>query len=446
MLLPVIGYETNQPQKAGYLFYDAFRRDTQAWDLAQSSGSLMTAFDEKLVSDQYGGLLWMSSFIYRHLSPDAHRPLLLTLLAALIGALGVVFVWVAAVHFNSEHIARISALVFAFFPEAILQGAAQMREPFLMTFIAMAFYGLLEWQTSRSRLSWLWIGLALGGMLLVSPGFVLVTLVVAAGWLYFSEDKRRVPWQVVGVAAGIFILALFAVSLSWENLVSANGAGPLGIIGNWARETAKWNLEILKGSSGIVQLLFENFPPVLRIPFVAVYGILQPVLPAVFFEPAVPFWQFLGIARAFGWYLILPLLAYAPIAALRMSDDSQKRRWLWLGLVVWVWILIASVRGGADQWDNPRYRVILLCWQGLLVAQAWLSIQRGWDRWFMRILAVEAVLVLVFGHWYMFRYWKIGFNVGIRNTLLTAIVLSLLIVIVDWLFERGKSMTSQRHI
>src|SRR5258706_562662 len=55
IFLPVIGYADSEPQKAGYLFYDAFRRDTQAWDLASSSSSLAEAFDEKLVSDQYGG-------------------------------------------------------------------------------------------------------------------------------------------------------------------------------------------------------------------------------------------------------------------------------------------------------------------------------------------------------------------------------------------------------
>jgi len=462
VLEPRIGYD-NQVNKAGYLFTDAFTRDNQAWDLAQSSNSLMTAFDEKLVSDQYGGLLWLSSLTYRYLSSDAHRPLLLTLLAALIGALGAAFVWAAGKRISDENSARVSAIIFAFFPESILQGAAQMREPFLMTFIALAFYGLVEWQASHSRLSWLWMGLALAGMLLISPGFALVTLIAAAGWLYFSDDSRRIPWQAIAVALGVFALAFVAVSLSWNSLVAAQGGGFLGIIGNWARETAKWNMDLLKHSSGIVQLLFENFPPVLRTPFVAVYGILQPVLPAVIFEPSVPFWQILGIVRALGWYLLLPFLVYAPFSPplhppifAQLNSGSTKNEpgrkwgerggWLWLGLVVWAWILIASVRGGADQWDNPRYRVILLCWQAMLAAQAWNSIRQGWDRWFIRILAVEAVLVVVFSHWYIFRYLKIGFNIGIRNTLLLAIGLSVLLVAGDWLIEKRKGQPHERKI
>ena len=467
VLEPRIGYD-NEVNKAGYLFTDAFNRDGQAWDLATSSNSLMNAFDEKLVSDQYGGMLFISALTYRTLSPDAHRPLLVTLLAALFGALGAVFVWGAGqrisraastdyadytdeirkknlrksvksvdkVFFNNTIIAT---LIFAFFPEAILLGAAQMREPFLMTFIAMAFYGLLEWQASRARLHWLWMGLALTGMLLVSPGFILITLVGAAGWLYFSQGSRRIPWQVIVGALAVFALAFVVLSLSWSSLVTAN-SGPLGVIGNWARETVKWNQKLIESSSGIVQLLFKNFPSSLQLPFIAIYGLLQPVLPAVIFEPSAPFWQVLGIIRAVGWYLMLPFLAYAPFAT-RSMDAAQKRRWLWLALLMWAWALIASLRGGADQWDNPRYRVILLGWQVLVVAQTFLSLKQAQGRWLFRILMVESVLLLVFTHWYMYRYLSIGFNIGIRNTLALALGGSILLVLADWLVEKHKTKT-----
>ena len=441
--LPIIGYGS-PTEKAGYLFYDAYSRDNQAWDLATSSNSLLSAFDQKQVSDQYGGMLWASAFVYRYLSPDIHRPLLITLVAALIGTLGVAFVWAAGRHYAGENIARLAALVLAFFPEAILQGAAQMREPFLMTFIAMAFYGVVEWQATRRRFAWFWVGLSLVGMLLVSPGFVLVTLVAVAGWLYFGGDRRGIPWQAVVAALGVFLLAFIVLSLSWNSLVSVRSAGPFSILGDWARETANWNLETLKHSSGIVQLLFDNFPPALRMPFVAVYGILQPVLPAAVFEPAIFFWQFLGIIRALGWYLLLPFILYAPISAWQIRDGSQRRRWLWLSLVVWVWILIASIRGGGDQWDNPRYRVILLCWQAMIAAQAWFDLRRAGNRWFIRILEVEGVLLLVFGYWYMHRYLKMGLEFGIRNTLAAAIGLSLLIVLGDWLVERLRARRLKR--
>jgi 4-amino-4-deoxy-L-arabinose transferase-like glycosyltransferase len=434
ILLPRVGFES-KPQQAGYLFFDAYRRDSQAWDLAQSGKPLSRAFDQKYASDQYGGLLWMSAFAYRYLSIGTHQPLLVVLLAALIGSLGVLFVYLAARQLMDEKTALFSALIFAFFPEAILQGASQMREPFLMTFVAMAFYGLVEWQATRAKLTWLWMALALAGMLFISPGFVLVTLVAAAGWLYLSESKRKIPWQAVVVAIGIFILALVAVAASWDSLVTAKGGGVLGIIGNWARETAKWNAYVLGRSSGIVQLLFQALPPVLATPFVTVYGILQPVLPAALLEPTVPFWQILGIIRALGWYLLLPFVAFAPFSAGTQLSGQQRRGWLWLSLVVWGWIIIAAVRGGGDQWDNPRYRVILLGWIAMLAAQAFYAAK---SRWFWRIVAVEAIILLVFGHWYSWRYLGFGFNLGIRNTLAIAIGLAFLVVLGDWLWQRFK--------
>jgi hypothetical protein len=466
-LLPRVGYES-KPQQAGYLFFDAYRRDSQAWDLAQSSKPLLRAFDDKFSSDQYGGLLWMSAFIYRYLSAGSHQPLLVVLLAALMGSLGVIFVFLTARRLTGERsrIPTLSALIFAFYPEAILLGASQMREPFLMTFIAMAFYGLTEWQATRKKSPWVWISIALAGMLFISPGFVVVTLVALAGWYYFSGSaagtsvERKIPWQVVAGALGLLILALLVVAASWESLVAAKGSGLFGVIGNWARATARWNAYLLGRSSGIVQLLFQALPPALALPFVAGYGVLQPVLPAVILEPGIPFWQTLGIFRALGWYLLLPLIAFAPIAvgrlsagstrktvkapiskasvqtSARVSDGTHARAWLWLSLVVWVWIFIAALRGGGDQWDNPRYRVILLAWMAPLAALALSQIRTTAGRWFWRICGVEAIILLVFGHWYSWRYLGFGFNFGIRNTLVIAIGLSVLVVLGDWLWQR----------
>ena len=449
--LPVAGYDS-KTQQAGYLFFDAYRRDSQAWDLAQSSKPLMKAFDEKFASDQYGGLLWTSAFIYRYLSGGAHQPLLVVLLGALIGALGVPFVFLAAKRLAGERTALISALLFAFFPEAILLGASQMREPYLMTFIPMFFYGFTEWQSGPGSLPsrkapwqvWLWMILALAGMLFISPAFAAVSLGVAAGWLFFADSaraktERKIPWQVLAVGAGVFVLALLVLAASWSSLVASKGGGLFGTLGGWARETTRLNAYLLGRSSGIVQLLFQALPTALALPFVAAYGILQPVLPAAIFEPSIPFWQTLGILRALGWYLLLPLVAFSPIAAAALPGGQRRNQWLWLSLVVWVWIFIAALRGGGDQWDNPRYRVILFGWIVMLAAIAGQQIKSGVGRWFWRICSVEAIILLVFGHWYTWRYLGLGFNIGIRNTLLLAIGLSILVVLADWLWARRKA-------
>jgi hypothetical protein len=362
-------------------------------------------------------------------------PLMMVFLAALVGSLGGIFVYLAAKQLFDPKTALLASGLFLFYPDSILFGAAQMREPFLMTFIAMAFYGLITWQETHSRTSWLWIVAALAGMLFISPGFALVTLVVLAGWLFFGGQGRKIPWQAVVVAVGIFIVALVVLSASWDALVAAKGGGVLGIIGNWARETAKWNAQVLKRSSGIVQLLFENLPRGLAMPFVTIYGILQPVLPAAVIEPGLPFWQALGTFRALGWYALLPFVAFAPFSAGTLPSGPRRRQWVWLSLIVWVWIIIAAVRGGGDQWDNPRYRVILLAWMALLVAQ---TVYAAKTRWFGRILVVEGIILLVFTHWYVWRYLGVGFNLGIRNSLAVALGAASLLVVGDMLWQARK--------
>jgi hypothetical protein len=92
ILLPVYGYDDADDQ-AGYIFTDAHRRDDQAWELASSEHPILDAFSSKYASDQYGGLLALSAFVYRYLSPDEQRPLILILLSALVAALGVPFLW-----------------------------------------------------------------------------------------------------------------------------------------------------------------------------------------------------------------------------------------------------------------------------------------------------------------------------------------------------------------
>lgn len=441
LLLPAIGYDTEQ-QNAGYVFFDSFRRDTQAWELARSDSPILEAFDEKHYTDQYGGLLALSALTYRLFSPDAHRPLLVVMLGALTAVLGLPFFWKSARRLSSEKTARLALWIFALYPEGILQGSAQMREPFLITFMTLAFYGLLEWQASHRRREWAWIGLGLAGMLLVNPGIALLTLVILAGWVWLGREETHIPWLALGIAVAVFMIALIVVGSSWESLRSIQGGGPLATIGGWFQRAAKWQSGTTEASSGIVQLLFQNLPAWIHIPFLAVYGVTQPVLPAVFVEPALPFWKMLGIARALGWYALLPLLMYAPIAAgSRLgvgSEPGQRRAWGWLAAVVWAWVLIASIRAGGDQWDNPRYRVILLTFQALLAAEAWFHWRASRSPWLWRILAVEGISILVISYWYATRYLKVFVHLGVRNILTIAIALAVCIFLGGWAWDRWR--------
>lgn len=440
-LLPQYGHGSDA-EKAGYVFYDALRRDTAAWELAQSDQPLTEAFSGKHESDQYGGLLAFSAFIYRYLSPAAHQPLWVVFFSAMAGSLGLVFAVLTAKQALGESAARRVGWIMALFPESILLGASQMREPFIILFLTMGFYGLLRWRITP-KMSALWSALSLAGLLAISPGFAALLIVICLGWLFF--DGRKISWKFVLAALGIFILALVVLSASWQNLVTAR-SGPLGVFGNWARETARWNAYILGRSSGIVQLLFENLPPALQMPFVTVYGILQPVLPAVIVEPSLPFWQILGIFRAAGWYALLPILGYAPFTAWKLTDERQRRLWLWISAAVWVWIVVAAVRGGGDQWDNPRYRIILVAWMAMLAALSCEQLKLTRDRWFLRILAVEAIIITMFGHWYLYRHLGIGFNLGIRNTLAITIGLAVVAVLGDWFWHKQKKVSAKHPL
>lgn len=436
--LPNVGYGS-QPEQAGYLFLDAYRRDSQARELALSGQPLSKAFDEKFSSDQYGGLLWLSALLYRFVNES---PLGMVFLAALVGSLGGIFVFLAARPLFDKKIALLATLIFLFYPDSILFGASQMREPFLMTFAAMAFYGLtgaahvgnLRRQISDLR-SWLWNVIAIAGMLFISPGIALVTIVALAGWVFWGGQGRKIPWQAVVLATGLFVAGVAALTASWDSLVAVKSGGMFGIVGDWARETAKWNADVLKRSSGIVQLLFESLPRGLAMPFVVVYGSLQPVLPAALIEPGNPFWQGLGILRALGWYLLLPFAAYAPFSAGMLPNVQKRKQTAWLAILVWVWIFIAAMRGGGDQWDNPRYRVILLAFMAISAAQAFYALK---TRWFWRILWVEAIILITFTHWYVWRYLKVGFNLGIRYTLAIALGASILLVGADLLWQARK--------
>ena len=128
-----------------------------------------------------------------------------------------------------------------------------------------------------------------------------------------------------------------------------------------------------------------------------------------------------------------------------MADKRQRLAWLWLWLATWIWILLASARAGGDQWDNPRYRVILLIFQAILVVKALAWQRLTHDRWLGRILAVEGVFLVLFGYWYFAR--KTGLNLKVFNIfeVFAAIAfISAVIFITGWLRDRRQVKKEKR--
>ena len=246
--LPINGHNSAD-DKAGYVFTDAHRRDDQAWGLASSSKPLWSAFDKSYYTDQYGGLLAFSSFTYRFLSPDAHRPLLIIVLAALTAALGVPFLYKATRLLFNDQVAIVSSWFFVLYPKSILTGGAQMREPFLLTFISMSLWGFADWlkqgQSVGLSLSkghgWIWMAIGFVGMLMVSPAIALATLVIFAVWVYLRGEYKQIPWQALVVLAVIFVLGLFVLSWGLNRSRDFGAASPVGVIFDWFRASAKWD-------------------------------------------------------------------------------------------------------------------------------------------------------------------------------------------------------------
>jgi hypothetical protein len=437
LALPVNGF-SDADDKAGYVYTDAHHRDDQAWKLAKSEKPILNAFSKEYSSDQYGGLLAFSAFTYRYISPDSHRPLILILLSALVGALGLPFLW-KAVHLKwGQKVAVASGWIFALYPEGILLGGSSMREPYLMLFSTFTLWGFLSWQSlyvvEKRRLldqrSLIWLGLGILGMLLVSPVVGLVTILLYAGWIYFTSERGHLSWWGVLAIALVFIAGLFLLASALDRQGNLGGGTPLGVVNNFLREAIKLDVHHLERGSGWVQKLFDQMPAWLRLPFVLVYGIFQPVLPAALVEPTTLTWRIIAITRALGWYSLLPGLILSFLAAADHKSGPERKLLIWLSLVVWGWIFLTSLRGGADQWDNPRYRSILFLWQALLVGYVWVWWREIRNVWVGRVIAMEIVFLLVFGQWYANRYYHFGPQLPFAQ--MVVIILGIWVLIFLW--------------
>jgi hypothetical protein len=199
------------------------------------------------------------------------------------------------------------------------------------------------------------------------------------------------------------------------------------VINDWFQSAVKMDAYHLERDSGWVQKIFDEGPRWIRLPFIAVYGIFQPVLPATIFKPTKWIWHAIGISRALSWYALLPVLVLSFAAAAGQESKKMRNLLLWLSLIAWTWILLASLRGGADLWDNPRYRTILFVWQAILAGNVWVWWRATRSAWFSRILLMEVVFLLFFTQWYASRYIYLG--VQLPFAAMVAVILGLWVAI-----------------
>lgn len=410
LLLPVFGYQDNAEHHAGYFYTDAYIRDNQAWELASSGDSLATAFSGRFSGDQYGGMLAISAFIYRFVSPDAHRPFLILILNAAASAMGVLCLWKATSRWFGEKTALLAAWIFAVYPESVLLGSTQMREAIVIPLVALAFFGLTEIQSGKNS-GWLWIAFSALITVPIQPLVSFISFAILLGVWFFDPDtlhalKQRRTIFIVVLSLSVLLVALLVASSVLVNLPSLQGNGVMSVYLTWFQNNFTFQSYILERSSGIFQSLINSIGERWRWLIILIYGIAQPVLPAIVGDPtAQVMLRVIGFFRAAGWYALVLFLIYGMLGVLRSRQETRRYQLIWISLVNWAWIIVSALNAGADQWDNPRYRTVLLVWQVVLAAWAWEWARSRKDAWLWRWLVVELVFVGLFTEWYIGRYY-----------------------------------------
>ncbi len=442
MLLPIAGYQTSEVTLAGYVFKDAYYRDRRAYDIADFGKPILSAFNgDPSTGDQYGGMLALSAAVYRYISPHAHRPYLIIILNALMAGLAVIFLWGACREWFNGRMALLTAWIFAVYPESVLLGSSQMREPFVMAGIAIAFYSLAKMTANNSsiKLSWLgWLALAAVILFLFQPPVGVVAFVILfMAWML--GPNRQASLKRAALFIGILAVGIMIVFIVWANLPSLQGAHPGNILFSWLQHNFNYQTSLALRSSGILKKLVSGGGDLGKLLVVLGYGFAQPVLPAALVVPAGSWiWGVINLIRSAGWYLLAPFLIYALVSSLRAHSEPRRYQLIWLSLAVWIWIFVSAANAGGDQWDNPRYRTIFLVFEALLAGWAFEWARKNHDVWLARWLFVELACVLVFADWYLGReVWPV-LNLGIQPTIILAALASVLILAGGWLLDKRK--------
>ena len=325
--LPIVGQPTEQ-QQAGYVFQDAYIRDTQAQKLAQSDTPILTVFTKGYSSDQYGGYLALSIVVYRYLSPGMSHPVMMIILSAWMGAISVIFFWLFSRRIVGEKAVLVGLWLFCLYPESVLLGATQMREPYLICLITVTIWAVLEWiHSSQPKVLW-WGALASIGILFISPGILFPLSLFLLGWWFFEQKRKNIPLWAVIVLLGFAILVplVFAYAIGRESQLERFSI--LQVILKWFKNAISWDLILSAQGSGRIEYLFKDLPIQLQTPFILAYGVLQPVLPAALLDQTRWISNLISSVLAAGWYWLLPLLIYSPSLPGRAQLILIKRnRW-----------------------------------------------------------------------------------------------------------------------
>jgi hypothetical protein len=410
--LPVLGFD-NPVQNAGYVFSDAHDRDQTAYQIAVSGEAWLPQIKNNIAADQYGGLITLSALIYWIFSADGHRPLLMVLVSAAAMAAGLAFLYAAVLRKWGAKIALISAWIFALYPDGVLLGSSQMREPILIGLTCLLLWSVLNWKSKplRTLISALIISAvtclfsipAAGAASTVVFGFVFFE------WLHELSNSRT---RKIAIISFLVFLGLVAVA-GWY----------------WLKESLSYEFLMTVTGSGWISALLDQYGTQFKIPLITFYGLTQPLLPAALVDSSLPIWKGIAILRAAGWFFVIPFLLYGFVAVFKAQKHENRSVLIFISLSVAAWILISSLRAGGDQWDNPRYRTTFLPWIAILAGWVWVRLQQQKCPWFWRIVMIEGLFILVFLDWYLYRDLGFGPLIPFPTLILFFVVSTLLIVV-----------------
>ena len=440
--LPRWGYDA-KVQRAGYVYWDAYKRDEDAYALAKSDQPIVKAFTSDVVSDQYGGLLALSALIYRYTPATGHHPLLVVIPLAAISTLAILFTWGFTRRTFGEKIANGSAWLVALYPEAILLGASQMREPFLIAGLALALFGYSYLGSDQQKRGVLYLAisvLVLG--LPISPPFIAVLMgTIFLLWLWQVRSISRS--QIIGFVL-VFLIAIAAILLAAQSWAGSQGVGrsTLDVLRGWLENvTLQWRFNLVSEKSELVDSLLDKLPAGLELPFLVLYGVIQPFLPAAIVAPGAPIWKVIGIWRSLGWFLILPPLVYATVRA--PGKTGWRSPLTFFIIFIWITALLSSYRATSYQWDSPRYRAVFIVIQAIAAAWAWQIAREDRDRWLGRLFVIFGLIFGMFTLWYIGRYSG-GGALGIITTIVVALAVSLVYAVFMALKDRRASIETNR--
>jgi hypothetical protein len=231
--------------------------------------------------------------------------------------------------------------------------------------------------------------------------------------------------MTLAAAGGLALVALFLMARAWSSIGDLGSLGVDALVRWWTHATDTWRTGLLIERSPIIGFFLNMFPAWAQVPLITAYGLLLPLLPAALADASNPVWWTIAVYRAAGWTLLIPFLISAMVIVF------QRRRWkeiqVYLLVIVIVSALLAAMRASSLQWDNPRYRAVLLFAQVTLAAWAWEESRRTHSPWLWRVALIESADLLLILWWYAGRYWGMP-KIGLSRTLvgLVAVTLGLL--------------------